>query len=321
MYRACVFVLMVGLVLNVVYGGTRQLNETKFTLSHSEDGSRMSPNLVNFQGYLTDSLGGEITGTLEMDFSIHLYSSGSATLWSETQDVSVDHSVFNVLLGAVNPIPHDVFTGGTERWLEVAVEGEALSPRTRVASVGYALSSTYSDTAEYALNAQVSDDGDWTITGDDMYSNVPGHLGVGTTSPTYYKLQVIATGDETAVYGEDDGTGNYAYLGSSNYSMAAQCFSGVARFFNGDVYVTGDIYKSAFSFLIDHPLDPENRLLRHTCVESPVPLLMYRGKVRLDARGEAVIGMPEYFKALALEEEATVTLTPIGMPFLTGYEW
>jgi len=31
--------------------------------------------------------------------------------------------------------------------------------------------------------------------------------------------------------------------------------------------------------------------------------------------------MPRHFKALAKEDEATVTLTPIGHPFLTGYKW
>ena len=31
--------------------------------------------------------------------------------------------------------------------------------------------------------------------------------------------------------------------------------------------------------------------------------------------------MPDYFEALTMENEATVVLTSIGKPFLTGYEW
>jgi len=56
-------------------------------------------------------------------------------------------------------------------------------------------------------------------------------------------------------------------------------------------------------------------------VESPENLLIYRGRATLDAAGEAVVALPSYFKALAREDEATVTLTSIGRPFLTGYEW
>ena len=73
--------------------------------------------------------------------------------------------------------------------------------------------------------------------------------------------------------------------------------------------------------VIDHPLDPENKLLRHNFVESPENLLIYRGTVELDALGEAVVRLPEYFRALTGETGASVQLTPLGKPFLTGYEW
>jgi hypothetical protein len=97
--------------------------------------------------------------------------------------------------------------------------------------------------------------------------------------------------------------------------------SGHAGYFSGDVYVTGDINKAACSFLIDHPLDPENKLLRHNCMESPEHLVVCRGKVRLDAHGETTVEMPEYFAAVAKEDEATIHLTSQGRPFPTGYAW
>ncbi len=98
--------------------------------------------------------------------------------------------------------------------------------------------------------------------------------------------------------------------------------AGYAGFFWGDVYVNGGINKPACSFLIDHPLDPENRLLRHNCMESPEHLAVYRGKIQLGADGEAAVKMPEYFKPLTKEDEATIHLTAVGSrPFLTGYEW
>ena len=56
-------------------------------------------------------------------------------------------------------------------------------------------------------------------------------------------------------------------------------------------------------------------------VESPENLLIYRAKAMLDTDGEARVEMPDYFTALVKEDEATVTLTPVGKPFLTGYDW
>ncbi len=91
--------------------------------------------------------------------------------------------------------------------------------------------------------------------------------------------------------------------------------------FNGNVFIAGNLQKGSGSFLIDHPLDPENKLLRHNFVESPENLLIYRGTIRLDDQGEAVVVMPDYFKALTDEHKATVTVTPVGKPFMAGHEW
>jgi hypothetical protein len=95
----------------------------------------------------------------------------------------------------------------------------------------------------------------------------------------------------------------------------------VACDFHGNVVITGSLSKGSGSFLIDHPLDPENRLLRHNFMESPENLVVYRGKVKLNSNGETIVLLPDYFEALTKENEATVTLTSIGKPFLTGYEW
>jgi len=97
--------------------------------------------------------------------------------------------------------------------------------------------------------------------------------------------------------------------------------SGYVGYFDGNVHVTGLVSKGAGSFLIDHPQDPENKFLRHNFVESPENLLIYRDKVKLDENGEAIVHLPGYFESLSRENEATITLTSVGKPFLTGYEW
>jgi hypothetical protein len=121
-----------------------------------------------------------------------------------------------------------------------------------------------------------------------------------------------------------DGTGTYvgvrAYA-SNGYGLVSNVGAGSAGYFFGDVEITGTLSKGGGSFLIDHPLDPENKLLRHNFVESPENLVIYRGTVKFDSDGEAVVELPEYFEALTRENEATVHLTPEGRPFLTGYRW
>jgi len=58
-----------------------------------------------------------------------------------------------VLLGSISEMPDSVFTRGTDRWLELTVVSQVLSPRTQITAAGYAYQSTYADTAEYARSS------------------------------------------------------------------------------------------------------------------------------------------------------------------------
>jgi hypothetical protein len=122
------------------------------------------------------------------------------------------------------------------------------------------------------------------------------------------------------VYGKN-ANNNIGILGASDAAVKGNASVGDAGYFSGNVHVTGSVNKAACSFLIDHPLDPENKLLRHNCIESPEYLVMYRGKTRLDGSGQTTVEMPDYFVALTKEDGASIHLTPVGRPFMTGAEW
>jgi hypothetical protein len=70
--------------------------------------------------------------------------------------------------------------------------------------------------------------------------------------------------------------------------------------------------KGGGSFKIDHPLDPENKYLYHSFVESPDMLDLYNGEASLDANGEAWVELPYWFDAL--NRDFRYQLTPIGGP-------
>jgi hypothetical protein len=80
----------------------------------------------------------------------------------------------------------------------------------------------------------------------------------------------------------------------------------------GPLAVGGNVSKSSGSFKIDHPLDPANKYLYHSFVESPDMMNIYNGNATLDSSGEAVIELPAWFSVL--NKDFRYLLTPIGAP-------
>lgn len=85
-----------------------------------------------------------------------------------------------------------------------------------------------------------------------------------------------------------------------------------AGLFQGEVNVTGNLTKGGGGFMIDHPLDPENKYLYHSYVESPDMMNVYNGNAKLDRKGEALVKLPAYFEAL--NRDFRYQLTAIGAP-------
>ncbi|MCX7737082.1 MAG: hypothetical protein N2319_10245 [Candidatus Kapabacteria bacterium] len=83
-----------------------------------------------------------------------------------------------------------------------------------------------------------------------------------------------------------------------------------AAYFSGNVRINGTLSKQAGAFIIDHPLDPENKYLSHSFVESPDMKNIYDGVVVLDENGEATVELPAWFQAL--NKDFRYQLTCIG---------
>jgi len=124
------------------------------------------------------------------------------------------------------------------------------------------------------------------------------------------------------VIGSNGNGSTMAFLGTPNYGI--QCFNnnsggialhangqlGYAAWLQGNVQVTGNLSKGGGSFKIDHPLDPANKYLYHSFVESPDMMNVYNGNITLNANGEATVELPEWFEAL--NKDFRYQLTCIG---------
>jgi hypothetical protein len=105
--------------------------------------------------------------------------------------------------------------------------------------------------------------------------------------------------------------------GVSPYSAGAQAFPthstitlSKSSTVTGAASVTGALSKGSGTFVIDHPLDPKNKLLYHSFVESPDVKNIYDGVVVLDSNGGATIELPDYF--FALNRDFRYLVTPLG---------
>jgi hypothetical protein len=143
-----------------------------------------------------------------------------------------------------------------------------------------------------------------------------GFFGAGPSSAGVSGINFGAAGNGIGVWGEQGGAGygvygstppgGYGVVGSNGGSNT----SGYAGSFNGRVAVIGTLIKGGGSFKIDHPLDPANKYLSHSFVESPDMMNIYNGNVTTDAAGFATVILPDWFEAL--NRDFRYQLTVIG---------
>lgn len=101
------------------------------------------------------------------------------------------------------------------------------------------------------------------------------------------------------------GIGGALILGVHGVSQGTGLLQGYALFASGTTGATG-----TKSFVIDHPMDPENKLLKHYCAEGAEPLLIYSGTTVLDGSGGATVALPGYWASV--NKDPRYQLTPVG---------
>jgi hypothetical protein len=227
-------------------------------------------------------------------------------------------------------------TGGT-----YGVHGDTSS------STGYGVYGTggsigvYGDGSSYGVYGY-SGSGGYGAAGVSTYLGV---YGSGSTYGAYasggsYGVYGSASGSNYGVYGSAGSGGTGAYGTGGSYGVRGLGINGVygtgtsvagyflgsgagwdvyavpgasaayAGVFAGPVYVGGALTKAGGGFQIDHPLQPQQRYLIHSFVEGPERMNIYRGTIKLNAKGRATVRLPQYFDAA--NKNPSYQLTAIG---------
>ncbi|MFT7421593.1 MAG: hypothetical protein ACI9QN_002524 [Arcticibacterium sp.] len=97
--------------------------------------------------------------------------------------------------------------------------------------------------------------------------------------------------------------------GRRSSSGTAMVVEGNTRL-EGNLTITGSVAKVSGTFKIDHPLDPENKYLYHSFIESPDMMNVYNGNAITNKDGEVAVSLPDYFEALNMNYR--YQLTAIG---------
>jgi hypothetical protein len=247
-----------------------------FTLSSSS--SADIPQLINYQGKVTDSGGAPVTdGTYAMRFSIYDVATGGTSIWySGVVSVQVTGGIFNVLLGE-SPQPAITLPFDEDYWLSVWIDGDTQTPRQRLGSVGYSYMAsgvvpgtaisgsvttgtsaaltginTSATGSTYGLHGQSFSTEGAGVRGDAFATSGPAYGVRGACQSTsgagVYGSASASTGTTYGVYGwstSPSGRGVYGAASATtgtNYGVYGIAISpsGYAGYFDGNAKVTGD---------------------------------------------------------------------------------
>jgi hypothetical protein len=158
-----------------------------------------------------------------------------------------------------------------------------------------------------------------------VYGYAVNHYGVEAKSANQVGLHAegklagvhaYGAGTSGTVYGirgwtaDLQGIGVYGFTQDGKAVYGHETGLGFAGYFDGPVWIVDTIYNSASTMIVDNPLAPEDRTLKHAAVVSSDQKTIYDGTVTLDGDGSGWVVLPEWFEAL--NRDVRYQLTAIG---------
>jgi len=225
------------------------------------------PRLINYQARLTDKQGQPLEGRHSITFRIYDVENGGSHLWEEIRGgdgdeenkIDINKGIVSVMLGDKTSLdlPFD-----EKYYLEIIVDGEVMSPRQRITSVGYAFKAESANTAVEAINASTV--AGYSVSGAATAGKIPvmntkGYLPEGSVNTTALKT-AIGTVSYTGIFGivganrtlpggiygfypqiknGDGGTNSFTYInGLYGYNIGISSTSYVTNIFLGPSHET-----------------------------------------------------------------------------------
>ncbi len=232
--KRCVTIFLIFMVVTVLFAGkvndriekrsnieektyNWESGTTEFVGEIGRD-SRSVPNLIDYQGKITDSSSNPITSSVSITFTIYDDATGGTNLWDEIHaSVTPVDGLVHVLLGSIDVIGSSLFDG-SDRWLgiEIGSDGE-MTPRLRIVSVPYAIYANDSDNLD-------GHDSSYFMTASTDYW-------VSRTGDTMSGELEVFPYNGVAVHAMSQSSGNYGCLGTPVNGVTGFSTNGSAGYF------------------------------------------------------------------------------------------
>lgn len=96
------------------------------------------PNLINFQGRLTDASGNPVAdGSHTVNFTLWTLPSGGSNVWTENTSQTTSGGLFTHQLGSVTALPEQLFQNYDSLFLQIQADGQTITPRIKLTSTPY----------------------------------------------------------------------------------------------------------------------------------------------------------------------------------------
>jgi len=207
-------------LIGIIAIGIIALFAVVFVVAQSITGNGQPvPNFLNYQGRLIDPATGQPIpdGNNNVTFRIFTDETGGSMLWDDTYTVETKNGLFNTLLG---PIDATVFDG-SDRWVEIEVDGEPISTRQRIVSVAYAIRATSAADADTLGGKPPSEfvtnplDGNFTVNnGSVLFSGTTGTTpasGVGARMMWIPNRKAFRAGEAIGTEWDAENVGDYSF--------------------------------------------------------------------------------------------------------------
>jgi hypothetical protein len=222
-------------------------------LAAGSTATAIAPQLINYQGELTDSDGIPLSGDYPMTFAIYNDPdlSGPENLkWQETHaSVEVTNGLFTVVLGSVTQL-NESFFSDTLRYLGITVDDDPeITPRSRITATAFAFHSVKTDTALYA--ASIADN---AVTSTSIQDGAVAFADIGQNGASDHQVMKW-NGAAWAPAEDEGGGGGWNWSDSSSHGPDSVLFADSSNHADSSGYADSSTYADSTEAITDGAVD------------------------------------------------------------------